>query len=109
MPTGSAQARVTVRPKYQDTSENSEVSRYPLGSIASFFGLACLKRPNYFNSVLQKYRLPPDPNQQYMFSRPAPHRGAFRDRHGRWRRDAVDARRRADEALHLADGEVVWS
>jgi hypothetical protein len=24
-------------------------------------------------------------------------------------RDAVDARRRADEALHLADGEVVWS
>jgi hypothetical protein len=36
------------------------------------------------------------------------HRGAFRDRHGRWERDAVDV------AVSLtndtdADGEVVWS
>jgi hypothetical protein len=32
-----------------------------------------------------------NPNQVYIDSRPAPPRGAFRDRHERWRRDAVDA------------------
>jgi hypothetical protein len=55
------------------------------------------------------------------------HRGAFRDRHGRWARDAVDAaalgtyviagrvdkiRERSNGALTrdvAADGEVVWS
>jgi hypothetical protein len=35
-------------------------------------------------------------------------RGAFRDRHGRWVRDAVDASVAADESIDLADGEVVW-
>jgi len=41
------------------------------------------------------------------FPRPAPVRGAFRDRHERWARDAMDAGVREDEALSIADGEVV--
>ena len=32
-----------------------------------------------------------DPNHFYISSYPAPTRGAFRDRHGRWARDAMDA------------------
>jgi hypothetical protein len=39
---------------------------------------------------------------------PRPIRGAFRDRHGRWARDAMDAFARQDEPRE-ADGEVVWS
>jgi hypothetical protein len=39
---------------------------------------------------------------------PRPSRGAFRDRHGRWVRDAVDADGASDESAN-ADGEVVWS
>jgi len=38
-----------------------------------------------------------DPNQIYIACRPAPHRGAFRDRHGRRARYAVDAGGVADE------------
>ena len=42
-----------------------------------------------------------------------PLRGAARDRHGRWKRDAVDvrvcsARMRADENI-VTDGEGAWS
>jgi hypothetical protein len=47
-------------------------------------------------------------NQWFLFARLAPTRGAYRDRHERWVRDAVDA----DGALTKApeaDGEVVWS
>jgi len=45
---------------------------------------------------------------------PASARGAYRDRHGRWKRDAVDVRvlKRADSArtkAFLADGKGVWS
>jgi hypothetical protein len=45
---------------------------------------------------------------------PVPQRGALRDRHGRWVRDAVDtaASSRASGARTndaIADGEVVWS
>ncbi len=45
---------------------------------------------------------------------PCPLRGAFRDRHGRWVRDAVDAAassRVIDARTNgeAADGEVVWS
>src|ERR1700733_13532875 len=47
-------------------------------------------------------------------SHPASTRGAYRDRHGRWVRDAVDAM--AAQRKHFAwtsgadaDGEVVWS
>ena len=35
-------------------------------------------------------------------------RGAFRDRHGRWVRDAVDANALLTNSAD-ADGEVVWS
>jgi len=39
---------------------------------------------------------------------PAPKRGALRDRHGRWQRDAVDAMARETSEAR-ADGEGVWS
>ena len=39
-----------------------------------------------------------DPNHFYIPRRPAPHRGAFRDRHGRRARDAMDAVGAADES-----------
>jgi hypothetical protein len=48
------------------------------------------------------------PNQLYTSCRPAPLRGAFRDRHGRWRRDAVDADAPLTNGAK-ADGEDVWS
>jgi hypothetical protein len=41
--------------------------------------------------------------------RPASHRGAYRDRHERWVRDAVDAGLRRKTSVADADGEVVWS
>jgi hypothetical protein len=44
---------------------------------------------------------------------PVPIRGAFRDRHGRWVRDAVDVKRRSAIFARtngvFTDGEVVWS
>src|ERR1700761_9704073 len=40
---------------------------------------------------------------------PAPIRGAYRDRHGRWTRDAMDAAGGARRTRPEADGEVVWS
>jgi hypothetical protein len=53
------------------------------------------------------------PNHTYSFRRPVPARGAARDRHGRWARDAMDAAasgaiiaRTNDAATY---GEVVWS
>jgi hypothetical protein len=42
------------------------------------------------------------------FAIPCPMRGAFRDRHGRWARDAVDADALLTNSVD-ADGEVVWS
>ncbi len=53
-----------------------------------------------------------DPNQIYNSSHPGP-QGAYRDRHGRWVRDAMDAAMsgailaRTNDVV--ADGEVVWS
>jgi hypothetical protein len=42
-----------------------------------------------------------------------PLRGALRDRHGRWRRDAMDATLQAQSLRKTtgaaADGEIVWS
>jgi hypothetical protein len=38
---------------------------------------------------------------------PAPERGALRDRHERWVRDAMDAVTRKTKRVE-ADGEVVW-
>jgi hypothetical protein len=42
-------------------------------------------------------------------SRPAATRGALRDRHERWMRDAMDAAARARRTRAAADGEAVWS
>jgi hypothetical protein len=57
--------------------------------------------------------LPEHPNQWLSFLRPALTRGAFRDRHERWARDAMDATHRsaifARTSDVFADGEVVWS
>ena len=39
---------------------------------------------------------------------PGPIRGAFRDRHERWMRDAMDAISH-ETSDDIADGEVVWS
>ena len=64
--------------------------------------------------LLQKYSVLFDPNQFYIVRHPGPHRGAFRDRHGRRAGDAMDAgsTQRKDFARTNgadADGEVVWS
>src|SRR5690348_18360329 len=54
------------------------------------------------NSYLRK--------SEFMYSpaRPAPIRGAFRDRHERWRQDAMDALMRKTGDIK-ADGEIAWS
>jgi hypothetical protein len=44
----------------------------------------------------------------YRSPHPAPLGGAYRERHVRWMRDAVDARCRETGGM-CADGEVVWS
>ena len=56
----------------------------PDGQITSDFR-------NRVKPLLQKYfYFRPDPNQRHIQTRPVPTRGALRDRHGRWVRDAVD-------------------
>jgi len=40
---------------------------------------------------------------------PRPKRGAYRDRHGRWARDAMAEVSRGRRAREFSDGEVVWS
>jgi hypothetical protein len=58
---------------------------------------------------LQKYSDFPKTQIRFISTAvPAQQRGAFRDRHERRARDAVDAGGARTEAL-LADGEVVWS
>jgi hypothetical protein len=52
-------------------------------------------------SHLQKYFSSPLTQITCIPRRPVPHRGAFRDRHGRWERDAVDAGGAADESAGL--------
>ena len=47
-------------------------------------------------------------NQWFLFARLAPTRGAFRDRHERWVRDAMDAEVPVTKGTE-ADGEVVWA
>jgi hypothetical protein len=48
------------------------------------------------------------PNQWFPVARPVSARGALRDRHGRWERDAMDAACQETNDV-VADGEVVWS
>src|ERR1700694_4149724 len=50
------------------------------------------------------FRFSADPNQLYKSLHPVPHRGAFRDRHGRWARDAVDA---AASGARIARGRMM--
>ena len=50
----------------------------------------------------------PRPNHRPMSRYPLPTRGAFRDRHERWVRGAMDARCRQTSGID-ADGKVVWS
>jgi hypothetical protein len=54
-------------------------------------------------------RLPPTPETLHVRSHPVPTRGAYRDRHGRWARDAMDAFGDALTNGADADGEVVWA
>jgi hypothetical protein len=49
---------------------------------------------------LQKYFASHRPSIGGYFRRPASIRGAYRDRHGRWVRDAVDAMAAQDERRH---------
>jgi hypothetical protein len=49
----------------------------------------------------KKYCFAADPNQPYIHGRPTPERGAYRDRHERWVRDAVDASDATDESVIL--------
>ena len=54
------------------------------------------KSPKTCPALAQKiFRFAPAPNQPYNSRHPAPTRGAYRDRHGRWVRGAVAAARRA--------------
>jgi hypothetical protein len=66
---------------------------------------ADLGRPDLFAKIFQ-FR----PTQITSISAaiPGPHRGAFRDRHGRRARDAMDAKMLLTNSV-CADGEVVWS
>jgi hypothetical protein len=73
----------------------------PSGKSAVAHDFAC---PAPFAKI---FPFAPDPNQFTDSRRPVPNRGAFRDRHGRRRRDAVDAGGAKDEGA-VADGEVVW-
>jgi hypothetical protein len=52
--------------------------------------------------------LPVTPNQWHFAVLPCPLKGALRDRHECWARDAMDASRRQTNGVD-ADGEVVWS
>jgi hypothetical protein len=78
----------------------------------------CLRDKNFLNSFnviwvvqmgLEKYftSLPPQITGLFRVI-PCLMRGAFRDRHGRWARDAVDADALLTNSAE-ADGEVVWS
>jgi hypothetical protein len=61
----------------------------------------------------QKYSSSIFPKSMFLSAHPASPGGAARDRHGRWRQDAMDVRVcsahvRADESS-FTDGEGVWS
>jgi hypothetical protein len=48
------------------------------------------------------------PKDVVVFAHPASTRGAFRDRHGRGKRDAMDMRAAHDECSRM-DDQAVWS
>ena len=55
----------------------------------------------------QKYSTSEFPNNMIVSLHPVSVRGALRDRHGRWARDAMDAVKSSDVRLD-ADGKGVW-
>jgi hypothetical protein len=59
-------------------------------------------------SLSQKYSASPQTQIKSISVAVPAHRGAFRDRHKRWARDAVDADALLTNGAD-ADGEVVWS
>jgi len=59
------------------------------------------------NSEFRKLFLTTHLKQDYYNPIPSQIRGAFRDRHGRWVRDAVDVAAPLTNGAK-ADGEVVW-
>jgi hypothetical protein len=61
----------------------------------------CASRRPKFISENQKFCFPFDPNQFYISRHPGPHGGAFRDRHRRRVRDAMDASGATDERAPL--------
>jgi hypothetical protein len=63
---------------------------------------------NRVNSPHQKYFAFPETGNPLSMRHPEPARGALRDRHGCWARDAMDAKAVQTSAAG-ADGEVVWS
>src|SRR5258707_4497212 len=69
-----------------DTRFSYRSKTLPDGQITSDFQKSCQAPKSKI------FLFSPDPNQMHIPRRPDPHRGAFRDRHGRWAWDAVDAR-----------------
>jgi len=74
--------------------------------------LNLLKRFNLIwavQSLAAKYFVSHPPSTVAISAPFRPARGAFRDRHERWARNAVDAGSGALTSGASADGEVVWS
>jgi hypothetical protein len=85
-----------------------EISRVKTVIFSNHFSLICPVQPS-----AQKYSTSVFPKTMFLFSHPVSPGGAARDRHGRWRWDAVavglfSALMRADESS-FTDGEGVWS
>src|SRR5579863_8161905 len=90
---------------YLKNFETTFPSKLPDGQINAH--LAQIKvhpsRKKYFASPIARHSITDS-------SHPASHlRGAYRDRHERGARDAVDANGAQDECARFADGEVVWA
>ena len=81
--------------------------------------LASTRKAGFVEAIQSDFTCPVPFGKILRFARRANHlykpalsrltRGAARDRHGRWERDAMDASSATDESADLADGEVVWS
>jgi hypothetical protein len=58
--------------------------------VMAIFGSQFKRVEPFHPAFRKKFRLRRRANQWPQFARPAP-QGAYRDRHGRWRQDAMDA------------------
>jgi hypothetical protein len=96
-----------VKPGYAKTrrSNNLEAAFSQKGN-----GLVTGKSPTQCPAPFAKiFRFTFHPNHLYIPRHPGPHKGAFRDRHERWVRDAMDASDVKRRMTLRADGEAVWS